>query len=176
MKKLLFAACLSLLVISCGDKEEEKKEDDSSKIKTEMHALYEKNLATLKTVYSAFEKEDIDALASHVADNTEWNGPSYGDTVKTKAHWMEGLKYYVTYWDNLKFNNAMYLPGVDSLTHEMDGGVRVYGRWDGMHKSGVATHVNYYGAFRFNKDGKISAANEFFDVGGLMNAVAPKSK
>ena len=58
----------------------------------------------------------------------------------------------------------------------MDGGVRCYGRWDGVHKSGVTTHVNYYGTFEFNKDGKISSANEFFDLGGLMNAVAPKKK
>jgi len=39
----------------------------------------------------------------------------------------------------------------------------------------VKTSVNFYAAYEFNKDNKVIEAAEFFDLGGLMNAVAPKS-
>lgn len=172
MKKLLFASIVSLLVIACSDKE--KKEDDSSKKDTDMKALYEKNLAVLKASIASFEKEDIDGWAASVADSAVWRSPAYGDTVTTKAHWKESLKYYTDNWDNIKLNNSIFLPGLDSATHEMDGSVRYYGRWDAVHSSGVATHVAFYGAYDFNKDNKVTFGTEFFDVGGLMNAIQPK--
>ena len=174
MKKLLFASIVSLLLMACSDNE--KKEDDASKKNDEMKALYEKNLAALKTSIASFEKEDIEGWAASVADSAVWQSPAYGDTVTTKAHWKEALKYYIDNWDNLKLNNGNFLPGIDSATHEMDGSVRYYGSWDAVHKSGVATHVNFYGAYDFNKDNKVTAGIEFFDVGGLMNAIQPRSK
>jgi hypothetical protein len=174
MKNLLFASVISLLLISCG--ENEKKEDDASKKITAMNALYEKNLAVLQSGFAAFEKKDISSFAANVSDNVMWNGASYGDTVHTKTQWLQGLKYYIDNWDSLQFNHAFYLPGIDSATRELDGSVRCYGRWDAVHKSGVKTHVKYYATFDFNGDNKISSASEFFDVGGLMNAVTPKKK
>jgi len=86
------------------------------------------------------------------------------------------LKFYSENWDNVKFSNANFLPGIDSATHQFDGSVRCYGRWDGVHKSGVTTHSPYYATFDFNKDHKIIFAAEYFDAGGLMNAVMPKAK
>lgn len=174
MKKLLFASIVSLLVMACSDKD--KKEDDASKKNTEMKAAYEKNLASLQAGIAAFEKEDIEGWAASVADSVRWDSPAYGDTVTTKAHWKESLQYYIDNWDNIKLNNPNYLPGIDSATHELDGSVRYYGYWDAVHKSGVTTHVSYYGTYDFNKDNKVTFGSEFFDVGGLMNAVAPKSK
>ena len=174
MKKLLFASIVSLLLIACSDKE--KKEDDAPKKNTEMKAAYEKNLASLQAGIAAFEKEDIEGWAASVADSVKWNSPAYGDTVTTKAHWKESLQYYLDNWDNIKLNNATYLPGVDSTTMELDGSVRYYGYWDAVHKSGTPTHVSYYATYDFNKDGKVIAGSEYFDVGGLMNAVAPKIK
>jgi len=172
MKKLLFAAVASLFIMACNN--DEKKEDEASKKVDDMKALYEKNLAALKADFAAFEKEDLTSFAAGLADSLVWDSPSYGDSVKTKAHYLEALKYYADNWDNIKFNDATFLPGVDSATHEMDGGVRCYGRWDAVHKSGVTTHLNYYATADFNKDGKITNYSEYFDVGGLMNAVTPK--
>jgi hypothetical protein len=175
MKKLLFASVVSLLVIACNSKEE-KKEDDASKKMADMKALYEKNLATLKTFIAAFEKEDASGLAAQVADTAKWSSPAYGDTVSTKAHWMESLKYYLDNWDNLKLNNSNFLPGIDQNTQELDGSVRYYGDWAGVHKSGLATSIKFYGTYDFNKDNKIISGADYFDLGGLMNAVAPKAK
>jgi len=174
MKKLFFAFIISLMVIGCND--EEKKEEAASNKNTEMKALYEKNLTTLKALVAAFEKEDFDGVAAQVADTAVWNSPAYGDTVTTKAHWMESLKYYLDNWSNLHLTDGAFLPGIDQTTHELDGSVRYYGRWDGVHSSGVATQVNFYGTYDFNKDNKIISGADFFDLGGMMNAVQPKAK
>ena len=172
MKKLLFIPIVSMLITACTGNE--KKEDDTSKKNAEMKALYEKNLATLKSGIAAFEREDIEGWASSIADSAVWASPAYGDTVHTKAHWKESLAHYMADWDNLKLNNPNFLPGIDSTTHELDGSVRYYGQWNGTHKSGVRTSINFYGTYDFNKDNKIVAGADFFDVGGLMNAVNKK--
>lgn len=174
MKKLLFAAVISLMIAACSDKE--KKEDASSTKDAEMKALYEKNLATIKAFIAAFEKEDIDADAALIADTATWSSPAYGDTVTTKAHWVESLKNYMANWDQLHLSWGQFLPGLDSATHEFDGSVRYYGRWDGVHTSGVATQLKFYGTYEFNKDNKITFGADYFDLGGLLNAVKPKDK
>ena len=163
-----------MTLLACTDNE--KKEDDSSKKGTEIKALYEKNLTTLKALIAAFEKEDLDGVAATVGDTAVWNSPAYGDTVTTKAHWMESLKYYLDNWSNLHLTDGQFLPGIDSATHEFDGSVRYYGSWDGVHSSGVATKVNFYGTYEFNKDNKIISGADFFDLGGMMNAIKPKDK
>ena len=65
------------------------------------------------------------------------------------------------------------LVALDS-TYAIDGSVRYYGNWDAVHKSGVKTSVNFYGTYEFNKDNKVVSGSEFFDVGGMMNAITPK--
>ena len=172
MKKLLLIPMAALLFAACTDKD--KKEDESAKKNADMTALYEKNLAVLKKSIAAFENKDIEGWASSVADTANWISPTYGDTVHTKAHWKESLAYYLANWNNLKLNNAQFLPGLDSATHEIDGSVRYYGSWDAVHTSGVKTSVNFYGTYEFNKDNKVISGAEFFDVGGVMSAVMPK--
>ena len=141
---------------------------------TNAKAQYEKNLAALKASITAFENEQIDAWASNIADNAEWNPPAYGAAKGTKDDWKKALAMYMADWDNLKLRNPIFLPGIDSTTHEFDGSVRYYGEWDGVHKSGIKTAVSFYGTYEFNKEGKIISGSEYFDVGGLMNAVKSK--
>lgn len=178
MKKLFFVSVVSLLMISCSDKE--KKETTAAVAPPDnsaaMKELYEKNLATVKTAIAAFEKEDLAGYGATLADSAKWNSPAYGDTVHTKAHWLESLKYYMDNWSNLHLSDANFLPGIDSATHEFDGSVRYYGSWNGTHSSGLATSVNFYGTYEFNKDNKIISGADYFDLGGLMNAVKPKGK
>jgi len=177
MKNLLFLSIIMLALAACNQ-DSKTTDDDSKKMgdskMAEAKAMYEKNLTALKANFAAFEKEDMAAFATGLADNFEWSSPTYGDTVSTKAHYLESLKYYVDNWDNIKFNNAQFLPGVDSATHEFDGSVRCYGSWDAVHKSGITTKLNYYATADFDKDGKITSYSEFYDVGGLMNAVQKK--
>jgi hypothetical protein len=74
----------------------------------------------------------------------------------------------------LKLTKTTFLPGVDSTTLQPDGSVRFYGVWVGTHKSGQQTSSKFYGSYDLNKDNKITSGDEYFDVGGLLNAVAPK--
>jgi limonene-1,2-epoxide hydrolase len=171
MKKLIFLCFVSLLILSCN--QSSKKEETSSTGK-DMKALYEKNLATLKTGIAAFEKKDMEAWAATISDTARWQPASYGAKEGKKEDWKKALSSYTENWDSLQLLHPRFLPGLDSATHEFDGSVRYYGQWSGVHKSGVKTVAGYYGTFDFNKDGKIIFGADYFDVGGLMNAVTPK--
>lgn len=174
MRKILLAAVIALTVTGCKNADKTTPETPSKN--DDVKAAYEKNLATVKAFVAAFEKEDSNAMAALIADTAVWNSPAYGDTVHTKKHWVESLRYYMNNWDKLHLTNGQFLPGVDQVTNEFDGSVRYYGQWDGVHTTGVATRVSFYGTYDFNKDNKIINGSDFFDLGGLMNAIKPKGK
>ena len=172
MKKLLLVAVTSWLLAACSN--QEKKEETASPKTDDMNATYEKNLSVIKSAIAAFEKKDIEGWAASVADSVLWNSPAYGDTVTTKAHWKEVLTADVANWNDLKLTQANFLPGVDSATHQPDGSVRFYGVWVGTTKSGQHTSFKFYGSYDLNKDNKVVTADEYFDAGGVLNAIAPK--
>ncbi len=171
MKKLLFLSIISLFAFSCnsGEKNEEATTSDKN---ADMQTVYEQNLATVKNCVTDFENKNLADYANNIADTAVWNSPVYGDTDSTKTHWMQSLKYWTDNWDSLHLTNGNFLPGLDPVTHEINGSVRYYGRWDGVHKAtGKTTQVNFYGTYEFNKDHKIISGADYFDVGGLLNAV-----
>ena len=171
MKKAILLSLVAFVFFSCTDS---AKTDDSTSKNGDAKALYEKNLATLKSSLTAFENEKIDDWATSVADSAVWVSPAYGSKPAGKADWKNSLAAYMADWDSLKLESSNFLPGIDSSTHEFDGSVRYYGYWNGVHKSGVRTSVNFYGTYDFNKDGKVINGMDFFDVGGMMNAIKPK--
>jgi hypothetical protein len=164
--KYIFFLALSAVLFSC----KEPRNEAADKLAAAKRS-YEINLASLKKGITAFENENIEEWASTVADTTIWNSAAYGSSPADKAEWKKYLLTLAADWDSIKLNYPDYLPGIDSATHEFDGSVRYYGIWMGVHKSGVHTSVNFYATYDFNKEGKIVNASEFFDVGGLMNAV-----
>ena len=174
MKKFLFLAVTSWLLTACSNTEKKEDSTDAAKKPDDMTALYEKNLAAVKSAIASFEKKDMEGWASGIADSVVWNSPSYGDTGTTKAHWKETLTAYSANWNDLKLTNTNFLPGVDSTTHQPDGSVRFYGVWVGTSKSGQHTSSKFYGTYDLNKDNKVISADEYFDVGGLLSAVTPK--
>jgi hypothetical protein len=178
MKKIVFFSLLLGVLYSCNDSSKTEgtssTSSDSTSNTSDAKALYEKNLATLQTGITAFENEKMDDWAATVADNAVWNSPAYGTKPAGKEEWKKALTAYTTDWDSLKLVNPIFLPGIDSISHEFDGSVRYYGTWQGVHKSGIKTSVNFYGTYEFNKDNKVTDGTEFFDVGGLVNAIKPK--
>jgi ketosteroid isomerase-like protein len=172
MKKLFFALIITVMVAGCN--QANQKESTTSGNSTEMKALYEANLAAYKIQIAAFEREDLNAWAATIADDAKWSSPVYGDTVHTKAHWVESVKSTFDNFDKLHLTDAQFLPGVDSATLKPDGSVRYYGTWNGTSKSGKEAGVKFYGTYNFNKDHKVISGDDFYDVGGLMNAVTSK--
>ena len=171
MKRIFYAAIITLMVAGCS--QPEQKEASASNKGDDMKALYAANLAAYKNQISAFEKKDLNAWAATIADNAVWLSPVYGDTITTKAHWVESIKNIMDNNSNLHLTNAQFLPGVDSATQLPDGSVRYYGTWHATPKSGKEVSIKFYGTYDFNKDHKVISGNDFYDVGGLMNAAKP---
>src|SRR5215510_11296380 len=136
MKKLFLFVVCSYLLTACSNQEKKEETASASPKTDDMKALFEKNLAAVKSAIASFEKKDIDGWAANVADSVIWHSPAYGDTVTTKAHWKETLTAYADNWNDLKLTETNFLPGVDSSTQEPDGSVRFYGVWVGTSKSG----------------------------------------
>ena len=44
---------------------------------------------------------------------------------------LQVAEFYVQNYTDVKFNNPVWLPGIDTLTMKNDGSVRAYGRWSG---------------------------------------------
>jgi hypothetical protein len=178
MTKTIFFSLVLCVLFSCNEPaktgDTTSASSDTTSKPSDSKALYEKNLASLQAGITAFENEKIDDWAATVADAAVWNPPAYGAKPAGKADWKKALAGYITDWDSLKLVSPIFLPGIDSITHEFDGSVRYYGKWEGVHKSGVKTSINFYGTYEFNTDNKVVNGTEFFDVGGLMNAVKAK--
>jgi hypothetical protein len=172
MKSFLIVLLAAFVLYACNEPVKSESNSQSSASKT----LYQKNLASLQKGITAFENENIEEWAETVSDTTIWNSAVYGSSPGTKEDWKKSLLAYFADWDSLKLNYPDFLPGIDSATHEFDGSVRYYGIWMGIHKSGVRTSVNMYATYDFNTEGKIVNASEFFDFGGLMNAIKSKEK
>jgi len=178
MKKIIFFSLVLSVFFSCNDAA--KTDDttstsaDSTSQTSDAKVLYEKNLASLQAGITGFENEKIDDWAATVADDAVWNSPAYGAKPAGKEDWKKTLTAYTTDWDSLKLVSPTFLPGIDSVTHKFDGSVRYYGTWEGVHKPGVQTSVNFYGTYQFNNDGKVVDGTEIFDVGGMMNAIKAK--
>lgn len=174
MKRIFIAVGIVLMSIGCN--QTEKTDSTASSKNDDTQANYEQNLSTLKTFIADFEKEDFNGQAALIADSARYSSAAFGDTVHTKKHWMEGQKYFMDNWSNLHLSDAQFLPGIDTATHQFDGSVRYYGSWGGVHSSGYTGQVKFYGTYDFNKDHKIISGNDFFDLGGMMNAVNAKGK
>ena len=168
MKILLIFVSASILILGCN----RSTTNSGSGLNPELKLLYEKNLATLMAANGAFEREQLDEWASFVADTAVWNPAGYGSLPGKKEDWYKALASIAADWDSLKLMNANYLPGVDQITKEFDGSVRYYGLWVGYHKSGLETSVHYYATANFNNQNKITVYSEYYDVGGLVNAIA----
>ena len=175
MKKLFIVLTVGLVAVACNQSTQESettsKDQTTSATDTAMKNAYQANLATYKAQVAAFEKEDLDAWAATVADSAVWSSPIYGDTITSKAHWVASTKYDFDNFSNLQLTHAQFLPGVDSATQKPDGSVRYYGVWTGTYSSGKPVSLKFYGTYDFNKDHKIISGADYYDAGGMMNAL-----
>ena len=84
-----------------------------------------------------------------------------------KTEHIEAMKMYQSMFDDILYTADNWLPGVNAETGELDGSVRTYGTWTGVHaETGQAFSLTAYHTMDFT-DGKISAGGDYFDVGGF---------
>lgn len=162
MKFILSIICLSILLVSC-----QQPQDNSAKEK------FAKNSETVKAYLEGFQNENADY--SSFADNFVSLGTGFGSQDSISLDQMkEWDKESWKMFDFKLLNDPLVLlPGVNSDTKELDGSVRYYGAWkvtvpetDSTEaKSGV---LRIYESYDFDENGKILYQQGYGDFGGLM--------
>ena len=158
MKKILFIF-LGILVLSCSTNPD-----------------YQNNLKLAKKWVQAFETSNVELWKEVVSEELVDVAPMYGMGQVDYKTSLQVAEFYVQNYTNVKFQNQVWLPGIDTLTMKPDGSVRAYGTWTGTSKStGRNFSLTSYHNFDF-KDGKITSTGEYFDATGMVNAVGPAQR
>ena len=137
---------------------------------------YESNLAVAKKWVQAFEDQNIELWKEAVSEDLQDIAPMYGMGMVDYETSLQVAEFYIQNYTDVKFNDPVWLPGIDTLTMKPDGSVRAYGRWSGKSLStGREFSLMSYHNFDF-EDGKISSTGEYFDATGMVNAVGPAKR
>ena len=137
---------------------------------------YQSNLAVAKKWVQAFEDQNIELWKEAVSEDLQDIAPMYGMGMVDYETSLEVAEFYIQNYTDVKFNDPVWLPGIDTLTMKPDGSVRAYGRWSGKSLStGREFSLMSYHNFDF-EDGKISSTGEYFDATGMVNAVGPAQR
>ena len=150
MKKILLL--LSLFIItSCSNE----------------HPDYASNKKLAEKWVETFETQNMGLWEEVVSEDVVDVSPMYGMGQIDYASSKQIAEFYVNSYSDVKFNNPVWLPGIDTLTMKPDGSVRAYGVWTGKSKStGRIFTLPSYHNFGF-KDGKIISTGEYFDANDL---------
>ena len=136
---------------------------------------YERNLATAKKLFELHGKEDLDGQLELISDKIQSNSSLYGSETAGYDQYVNMLKGYHAAFDNVKYTANIWLPGTDSLGN-LDGSVRTYGNWTGVNvATGKELNLHGYWYMNFDEDGKVIGQGDYFDFGGIINAVYPKN-
>ena len=137
---------------------------------------YESNLAVAKKWVQAFEDQNIELWKEAVSEDLQDIAPMYGMGMVDYETSLQVAEFYIQNYTDVKFNDPVWLPGIDTLTMKPDGSVRAYGRWSGKSLStGREFSLMSYHNFDF-EDGKISSTGEYFDATGMVNALGPAQR
>mgnify|MGYP001223601199 FL=1 len=139
-------------------------------------ALYNTNLEIAKKAMSCYETPtDFETFKSLVSEDVKHQSPMYGQGLVDYDGVLGQASFYMQGFTNVKFENAVWLPGVDSTSLSNDGSVRVYGTWSGESlETGNSFSVDSYHYFDV-EDGKITSSGDYFDATGMVMAVSVPS-
>lgn len=161
MKQVLLL--ITILIIGCNTVSNNNKNYETNK------ALAEKWIQT-------FETGNLDLWKDVVSKDLLDVAPLYGMGQVNYDQSLQIAEFYVNNYINVKFNDPVWLPGIDTATMKPDGSVRAYGIWTGESIStGRTFKINSYHNFGF-KDGKITSTGEYFDATGMVNTVGPVNR
>lgn len=165
--------CFSLIVLlsSCAPQGEATTSDVEA-----AYARFERNAETARQLILDFDAES-DAALAHFADSAIWTPTRFGqtDTVPLEQAWAGWKRAWAAY-DMALLSDIVLLPGVDPVTNQVDGSVRVYFDWaytraatDSM--AGKTVQVSLYEAWEFDADGKIWMTQLYGDIGAMLAAL-----
>ena len=135
--------------------------------------LYNTNVAIAKKAMSCYETPaDFETFKSLVHEDVVHQSPMYGQGEVDYEGVLGQAKFYMGGFTNVKFTNAVWLPGVDTVNLQNNGSVRVYGTWSGESiETGNSFSVDSYHYFDID-GGKIVSSGDFFDATGMVMAVS----
>ena len=161
MKNLLLSITFIALFLSCDQPAPADTDHDKG------IALFEKNKVIANESFNLFIAKDLEGMMDMHSESLIWSPASTTDSL-SKDEFRAGMKEWMTEFDEFKFVDRQFYPGVDE-DFVPNGSVRTYGTWLGTHKSGKQTVTKYYSVLEFDESGKITADLEYFDVGGVFD-------
>jgi len=141
----------------------------------QQHPDYAKNLETAKKMFALHEVEDYDGQAALISKDIIAETSMYGSEKMGYDQFMANVKGYHMAFENIKYTPEVWLPGCDTLGN-LNGSVRTYGVWTGTQiQTNKELSLKGYWYFGFDEEGLINAQGDFFDFGGMLDAVYPKN-
>ncbi len=140
---------------------------------TEDMTLYKSNLEVVKKAIACYETpQDYETFVSLIDENVQHQSPMYGQGIVGYEGVLGQAKFYMEGFSDVAFENAIWLPGVDTVSLKNNGSVRVYGTWTGKsNETGKPFAVDSYHYFDV-QDGKIISSGDYFDATGMVMAIA----
>ena len=135
--------------------------------------LYKSNLEVVKKAMACYETpQDYETFVSLIDENVQHQSPMYGQGIVGYEGVLGQAKFYMEGFSDVVFENPIWLPGVDTVSLQNNGRVRVYGTWTGKsNETGKSFAVDSYHFFDI-KDGKIISSGDYFDATGMVMAIS----
>ena len=178
MKNSIFYTILSFVLISCNNNIKQVNNTDEStaveqvETSVDTKAIYNRNVANFKAMLDAWSNQDVEAALNLMADDFMETGTGYGEPDRNKEEWKtqsEGMMSIMK--PTLK--QAIYLPGIDTVSFEMDGSVRYYGTWN-FAAGEKDVDLMVYGTADFNDEGLLTSLAHYADFGVAMMQILPE--
>ena len=164
MKKILFTFSI-FLFIACASDDDKAKIDGANQFVSGIEK-FNTNKALLDQHFNSFEAGKLDEMMAAMSEDLIWYSAN-GDTL-SKPDYVQGMSGWHSEFENFKFIERQYFPGVDDSLYLPNGSVRVYGIWKYNHKATkMDFSTKYYGVAEFNDEGLQTVDYEYFDVGGI---------
>ena len=159
MKNLFLPIAVVMILMGCNENTVKCPEADMS--------VYEKNKTTLEAMFTGFQQGEIDP-SIYAADFVDV-GTGFNEVDRGKEEAVEQFGM-LTSLLKMDLQEAVYLPGVDSVNFKVDGSVRYYGQWE--MKMGEATQqLMTYGSMEFNETGEMTNLAHYGDWTATFNAL-----
>ena len=168
MKLIYSVLFVTLLLASC------KPKSDSA-----ANEAFEKNSKTVLTYFEGVQTEKVDysSFSKDFKSLNTWFGAK--DTISFDEFKIGDSKALKNFNFKLLDSVPVFLPGVNSLTKEVDGSVRIYSTWEISTEKTDSTEaksgrLKMYESYDFDADGKILYQQGYGDFTGLMNYLTSK--